>query len=149
LWYNQPSRVSPGKVLPLGSDFPVEGVNPLLGFYAAVSRLAVDGRSPHGDGGWYVYYSFSSLIVISSISRFSAERLTRAQALKGMTLDPAYASFAETELGSLTVGKRADFVLLDRNIMEVELGDILRAQVVATIIDGKVAYGTLGTRKTK
>ncbi|KAJ7928481.1 amidohydrolase family-domain-containing protein [Mycena leptocephala] len=125
-------EVSPGKVLPLGSDFPVEGVNPLLGFYAAVSRLAVDGRSPHGDGGW-----------------FPAERLTRAQALKGMTLDPAYASFAETELGSLTVGKRADFVLLDRNIMEVELADILRAQVVATIIDGKVAYGTLGTGKTK
>lgn len=49
------SRASPNKVLPLGSDFPVEGVNPLLGFYAAVSRLGVDGRSPHGDGGWYVF----------------------------------------------------------------------------------------------
>ncbi|KAJ7125052.1 amidohydrolase family-domain-containing protein [Mycena epipterygia] len=123
-------EASPNKVLPLGSDFPVEGVNPLLGFYAAVSRLAVDGRSPHGDGGW-----------------FPAERLTRAQALKGMTLDAAYASFAETELGSLTVGKCADFVLLDRNIMEVEPAEILRTKVVATVIDGKVAYGALGSRK--
>ncbi|KAJ7729505.1 amidohydrolase family-domain-containing protein [Mycena maculata] len=124
-------EASPNKVLPLGSDFPVEGVNPLLGFYAAVSRLGVDGRSPHGGGGW-----------------FPAERLTRAQALKGMTLDAAYASFAETELGSLAVGKRADFVILDRNIMEVDPSEILRTRVTATVIDGKAAYGTLGSRKT-
>jgi hypothetical protein len=45
-------RVSSSKILPLGSDFPIEGVNPLLGFYAAVSRLSVDGESPHGKGGW-------------------------------------------------------------------------------------------------
>ncbi|KAJ7690724.1 amidohydrolase family-domain-containing protein [Mycena rosella] len=122
-------EASPNKVLPLGSDFPVESVNPMLGFYAAVSRLGVDGRSPHGDGGW-----------------FPAERLTRTQALKGMTLDAAYASFAEKELGSLTVGKRADFVVLDRNIMEVKTADILKTKVIATVIDGKVAYGTLGSK---
>jgi predicted amidohydrolase YtcJ len=40
------------KILPLGSDFPIEGVNPLLGFYAAVSRLSINGESPHGPGGW-------------------------------------------------------------------------------------------------
>ncbi len=50
-------RASPGNVLPLGSDFPVEGVNPLLGFYAAVSRLSVDGTSPHGPDGWYAELS--------------------------------------------------------------------------------------------
>ena len=50
LFFN--SRSSQNHVLPLGSDFPVEGVNPLLGFYAAVTRLRVDGKSPHGDGGW-------------------------------------------------------------------------------------------------
>jgi len=44
-------------ILPLGSDFPIEGVNPLLGFYAAVKRLAIDGSSPHGHSGWYVDYS--------------------------------------------------------------------------------------------
>lgn len=43
-------------MLPLGSDFPVEGINPLLGFYAAVSRLDVRGESPHGSGGWCVAY---------------------------------------------------------------------------------------------
>ena len=47
-------RASPGKRLPLGSDFPVEGINPLLGFYAAVARCSPDGTSPHGPGGWYV-----------------------------------------------------------------------------------------------
>jgi predicted amidohydrolase YtcJ len=60
-----------------------------------------------------------------------------------MTLDAAYASFAEAELGSLTVGKRADFVVLDRDIMEVEASEILKTKVVATVIDGKVAYGHL------
>ena len=45
-------RASPKNILPLGSDFPVEGVNPLLGFYAAVSRLSIYGASPHGSGGW-------------------------------------------------------------------------------------------------
>lgn len=45
-------KASPQGVLPLGSDFPIEGVNPLLGFYAATSRLYVDGTSPHGLEGW-------------------------------------------------------------------------------------------------
>ncbi|KAJ3805424.1 amidohydrolase family-domain-containing protein [Lentinula lateritia] len=117
---------SPKHVIPLGSDFPVENVNPLLGFYAAVSRLSVDGTSPHGDGGWY-----------------ASEALTRAQALKGMTLDAAYASFTEHELGSLTPGKKADFVVLDRNIMQVPFEDILKTKVVATVVNGKVAYGAL------
>ena len=45
-------------VLPLGSDFPVEGINPLLGFYAAVTRLSVSGQSPHGAQGWYVRRPF-------------------------------------------------------------------------------------------
>ncbi|KIK09545.1 hypothetical protein K443DRAFT_671448, partial [Laccaria amethystina LaAM-08-1] len=119
-------KASPANVLPLGSDFPVEGVNPLLGFYAAVSRLAVDGSSPHGDGGW-----------------FPDERLTRAEALKGMTLDAAYASFAEQDLGSLSPGKKADFVVFDRDIMAIPVNEILEAKVKATVVDGGVVYGTL------
>ncbi|KAH9921109.1 amidohydrolase family-domain-containing protein [Fomitopsis serialis] len=119
-------RSSPNKVLPLGSDFPVEGINPLLGFYAAVSRLDVRGESPHGSGGW-----------------FPSERLTRAQALKGMTYDAAFASFAEEDLGSLSAGKRADYVVLDTNIMNEEgaFADILTAQVRATVVDGQILYG--------
>ncbi|KAL1938928.1 hypothetical protein VTO73DRAFT_11081 [Trametes versicolor] len=119
-------KASRGGVLPLGSDFPVEGINPLLGFYAAVARLDTEGKSPHGEGGW-----------------FPAERLTRAQALKGMTLDAAYASFAEDTLGSLVPGKRADFVILDRDIMDTSqpFNEILETKVKATVVDGKVAYG--------
>ncbi|KAG2068318.1 hypothetical protein BDR04DRAFT_1232852 [Suillus decipiens] len=119
-------NASPTRILPLGSDFPVEGINPLLGFYAAVSRLSVKGGSPHGPGGWY-----------------PSERLTRAEALKGMTLDAAYASFSEDILGSLSIGKKADFVVLDRDIMTVPIEDILGTRVTATVIDGKVEYGNL------
>ncbi|KDQ54470.1 hypothetical protein JAAARDRAFT_38139 [Jaapia argillacea MUCL 33604] len=118
---------SPNTVLPLGSDFPVEGINPLLGFYAAVARLDGNGQSPHGPGGWY-----------------SNQSLTRSQALKGMTLDAAYASFAENEIGSLTPGKKADFVVLDRDIMDeevVRVGGVLEGKVRATVVDGRVAFG--------
>ena len=69
--------------------------------------------------------------------------MTRAQALKGMTLDAAYAAFAEDVLGSLSAGKRADYIILDRDIMDDgrPFGDILKAKVKATVIDGKVAFG--------
>ncbi|KAG1744674.1 amidohydrolase family-domain-containing protein [Suillus paluster] len=124
--YRTQLDVSPKKVLPLGSDFPVEGINPLLGFYAAISRLSVKGDSPHGPGGWY-----------------PSERLTRTEALKGMTLDAAYASFSEDILGSLSIGKKADFIVLDRDIMTVPMEEILGARVTATVIDGEVEYGNL------
>jgi predicted amidohydrolase YtcJ len=75
--------------------------------------------------------------------RFPNQKLTRAQALKGMTLDAAYASFAENDIGSLTPGKKADFVIFDRDIMTVPQDEILKAKVVATVVDGVVAYGAL------
>lgn len=115
-----------GAQLVLGSDAPVEGLNPLLGFYAAISRLSPEGTSPHGPGGWY-----------------PAERLTRLQALKGMTLGPAYASFSEDKLGSLEVGKKADFVVLDKDIMKVPVKDVLQSKVKATLVDGRLVYGSL------
>ena len=113
-------------VLPLGSDFPVESVNPLLGFYAAITRLSVDGSSPHGAVGW-----------------FADQKLTREQALKGMTIDAAYAAFAESEIGSLSRGKKADFVVLDRDIMTVPPEDILDAKVIVTVVDGVIQHGKL------
>ena len=142
------ARVSPNNVLPLGSDFPVESINPLFGFYAAVSRLYKEGSSPHGDGGWYVPSAFPSnppvrrRFLMLSV-RFPDQRLTRAQALKGMTLDAAYASFSENTLGSLTPGKKADFVVLDRDIMTIPFSEILETKVSATVIDGDVMYGSL------
>ena len=58
-----------------------------------------------------------------------------------MTLDAAYASFAENELGSLSPGKKADFVIFDKDIMTIPLDLILEAKVKATVIDGKAVYG--------
>lgn len=75
--------------------------------------------------------------------RFPEERLTRPQALKGMTLDPAYASFNENRLGSLTPGKLADYVILDTDIMTVDFSEILQTKVIATVIDGRLVYGKL------
>ncbi|KAJ3503012.1 hypothetical protein NLJ89_g8625 [Agrocybe chaxingu] len=74
---------------------------------------------------------------------FADQRLSREQALKGMTLDAAYASFAEHDIGSLTPGKNADFVVFDRNIMTVPFEEILNTRVQATVVDGQVVYGAL------
>ncbi|KAK0485942.1 amidohydrolase family-domain-containing protein [Armillaria novae-zelandiae] len=109
----------------LGSDAPVEGINPLAGFYAAITRLSKDGESPRGPDGW-----------------FPGQRLTRQEALRGMTIDPAYASFTESTLGSLVPGKRADFVILSQDIMSVAVDKILETRVVATVLDGRPVYGS-------
>ncbi|KAF8993843.1 amidohydrolase family-domain-containing protein [Cyathus striatus] len=118
--------IDSGARITLGSDFPVEGINPLAGFYAAISRLSFEGTSPHGPGGW-----------------FPEQRLTREEALRGMTIDPAYASFTEDQLGSLEVGKIADFVILSQDIMTVAMNEVMQTNVLATILDGDVVYGSL------
>ncbi|KAJ7755700.1 amidohydrolase family-domain-containing protein [Mycena maculata] len=118
------SLIDSGARIALGSDFPVESPNPLSGFYAAVTRLSIDGKSPHGPGGW-----------------FPEERLSRQEALRGMTIDPAYASFTESTLGSLEPGKRADFVILSQDIMTVAAARVLNTKVIATVIDGSPVYG--------
>ncbi|KAF5326133.1 hypothetical protein D9611_000139 [Ephemerocybe angulata] len=115
-----------GARITLGSDFPVESMNPLSGFYAAITRLSPTGESPHGPGGW-----------------FPEQRLTREEALRGMTIDPAYASFTEGFLGSLEVGKLADFVVLSKDIMTVPASEILSTKVLGTVIEGQVVYGEL------
>jgi len=75
--------------------------------------------------------------------RYPYERLTREEALRGMTIDAAYASFSEDTLGSLERGKRADFVILSRDIMTVDAGEILGVMVEATLVDGRLVYGSL------
>ncbi|KIJ18971.1 hypothetical protein PAXINDRAFT_161293 [Paxillus involutus ATCC 200175] len=115
-----------GARLALGSDFPVEDMNPLCGFYAAVARLTPNGASPRGPSGW-----------------FPEQRLTRQEALRGMTIDAAYASFTEDTLGSIVPGKRADFVVLSQDIMTVTVDQILKTNVQATFIDGKPVYGSI------
>ncbi|KAG7098374.1 hypothetical protein E1B28_000332 [Marasmius oreades] len=120
------SMIDAGAPVTLGSDIPVEGVNPLEGFYAAITRLDKNGKSPHGPGGW-----------------FPNQKLTRVEALRGMTIGPAYASFTEDILGSIEPGKKADFVVLSKDIMEIEAKDILATKVKATVIDGRVVFGEL------
>ncbi|KAI0093329.1 amidohydrolase family-domain-containing protein [Irpex rosettiformis] len=115
-----------GGRITLGSDMPVEGVNPLAGFYAAITRLTEEGTSPHGPGGW-----------------FPEQRMSRMEALKGMTLDPAYASFSDDTLGSISIGKRADYVVFSQDIMTIATEKILQTQVLATVIDGGVVYGSI------
>ncbi|KAJ9119110.1 hypothetical protein QFC22_003601 [Naganishia vaughanmartiniae] len=115
-----------GGKITLGSDFPVESIDPLKGFYAAVTRLDEDGNSPMGKDGWY-----------------PDQKLTREEALKGMTIYAAYASFMEKQTGSFSIGKQFDAVVWDQNILNVPQEDILRTKVLSTIIDGKAAWGRL------
>lgn len=110
-----------GVVVPNGTDFPVEAVNPMRTFHSAVSREDERNWPP---GGWH-----------------SAEKMTREEALKSMTIWPAFAGFQESVLGSLTPGKYADFVVLDQDIMRVPAEAILRTRVVGTYVGGKGVYG--------
>ncbi len=112
--------VRSGARLALGSDFPVEQVNPLLGFYAAITRQDAEGEPP---GGWQ-----------------PGQTLTRDEALRGFTLDAAYAAFMEDEVGSITPGKYADFVVLSRDIMTVPAAEILETSVEATYLGGVAIY---------
>jgi predicted amidohydrolase YtcJ len=114
------SLLNTGVVVPNGSDFPVEAVNPLLSFHSAVSRQDAENWPA---AGW-----------------MPEQRMTREEALKAMTIWPAYAGFQESVMGSLTPGKLADFVVLDRDIMTVPERDILGTNVVATYIGGKAVY---------
>ena len=105
-----------GKVA-LGTDFPVENVNPMLTFYAAVARKDTKGNP---DGG------------------FEMENgLTREETLKGMTIWAAYANFEENEKGSIEPGKFADFVIFDQDIMEIDLDKIPNIRVKETWLNGE------------
>jgi predicted amidohydrolase YtcJ len=107
--------------LPLGTDFPVEDINPILTFYAAVVRKDVKGFP---EGGYQ-----------------TINALNREQALRGMTIWAAKANFEEKEKGSLEVGKFADFIILNQNIMEVAPLDILKTKVLATFVGGEKVFG--------
>jgi len=106
-----------GKVA-LGTDFPVEFVSPFYTFYAAVARQ--DLKAYPEDG-----YQMENA-------------LTREETLKGMTIWAAYSNFEEDEKGSIEAGKFADFIILDKNIMEVDASEIPSIKVVKTFIDGEV-----------
>lgn len=109
-----------GALIASGSDFPVEPPNPMLGFYAAVTRQDLKGQPPDG---WS-----------------PDQRLTREEALASFTINAAYASHAEAQTGSLEVGKLADLVLLSQDIMQVPAAEIPKTTVWKTITGGRVVY---------
>ncbi len=101
----------------LGTDFPVEKVDPLLTFYAAVSRQDLAG---YPEGGFEM-----------------RNGLSREETLRGMTIWAAYANFEEKTKGSVEPGKLADFVVLDRDIMEVPIEEVPNISIVGTYISGQ------------
>ncbi|MEM9292628.1 MAG: amidohydrolase [Acidobacteriota bacterium] len=109
-----------GGRLALGSDFPVERAAPLLGFYAAVTRQDLEGEPADG---W-----------------LPQERLSRAEALRGFTLDAAYSLFLEEELGSLDVGKRADLVIFAQDPMSVATQELPTIAIDWTLVEGEIAF---------
>lgn len=114
------SLLNTGVIIPNGTDFPVEDVDPLKTFHSAVTR---QDENDWPTGGW-----------------FPDQRMTRDEALKSLTIWPAIAAFQEREIGSLSAGKYADFVMLDRDIMTVSPGAILGTRVIATYIAGRPVY---------
>jgi predicted amidohydrolase YtcJ len=107
--------------LPNGSDFPVEPINPLYGFHAAIARQDASGYPPDG---------------------FQIENaLTREQALRAMTIWAAKAQFEENEKGSLEKGKFADFVVLEKDIMTINPSEIPTLPVKYTFVNGEKVFG--------
>ena len=108
------------KVIGLGTDFPVEKVNPFHTFYAATARKDLDFFP---DGG----FEFSNA-------------LSREETLKGMTIWAAYLNFEENEKGSIEKNKFADFVIIDRDIMKVDLNSTPDTKVLKTYLSGDLVY---------
>lgn len=107
-------------LIALGTDFPIEGINPINTFYAAVARKDAKGFP---EGGFQL-----------------ENGLSRQEALKGMTIWAALSNFEENEKGSLEIGKFADFVITDKDIMKVKENELLSTKVQYTYINGEKVY---------
>jgi len=114
------SLLDTGATLAFGSDWPVAPLNPLEGLKAAVTRQTLDGKHP---GGW-----------------FPEQKISLDEAIHAFTVGSAYAEFAENFKGTLTAGKLADLVLLDRDIYKIPPAEIDQAHVLMTIMNGQIVY---------
>ncbi len=114
------SLLEGGAKLALGSDWMVAPLDPLSGIYAAVTRATIDGKNP---GGWY-----------------PEQKLTLEEALRGYTLDAAFAEFSEKEKGSIEAGKMADLVILDQDLFKIAPERIKDVKVTMTVVGGKIVY---------
>lgn len=107
-------------IVALGTDFPVEAIDPLATYYAATVRKYRDGSEIVGSP--------------------SNEALSRKDALLGMTLWNALASFTENELGTIEVGKRADLTIVDRDLLKADEQGLRKAKVMTTIVNGEIVH---------
>ena len=105
---------------PVSSPFNKPIVNPFWGIYAAITRQDAEGKP---EGGWH-----------------PEQRLSLDETLQGFTSGAAYAAFAEDRLGILKPGYRADLTVIDRDLFQADPAGVLGARVVATVVDGAVAY---------
>ncbi len=111
-------------ILAIGSDCPVVSNNPFLEIYRAITRLHNDGKP---EGGWN-----------------PTEKLTMYQVLRSYTYGGAYGVRRENEMGSLEKGKLADIIVIDKNLFEINVDEIISAQVILTIMDGEIVYERKG-----
>lgn len=109
-----------------GSDFPVENPNPLWGFFAAITRFDHKGWP---EDGWH-----------------PEEKMTREEALKCFTVNAAYSAFEENLKGILKPGMLADFVVLPKDIMTIQEMEILKTEVLMTVIGGEIVYSKLSSQ---
>jgi len=127
LTYATRSLIEAGARVAFGSDWFVAPPTPLEGIYAAVTRRTLDGQNPNG---W-----------------IPEQCITVEQALRAYTRDAAFASFRESETGSLERGKLADFVIMDRDLTRIARETIADARVLTTVVGGRVAYRDPGFSK--
>lgn len=118
--YAWQSLLDTGATVVGGSDAPVEIGTPQIEFYAAVARKDLEGFS---NEDWY-----------------AEEALSREQALTLFTSAPAYAAFMEDDLGSIEVGKLADFTVFDRDLMTIPEAEILQAETLMTVVHGEIVF---------
>ena len=114
------SLLDNGALLAFGTDWTVAPLDPMLTIYAAVTRRTLDGKNPNG---W-----------------IPEQKISVEEAVQAYTVGSAYAEFQEAVKGSLTIGKLADFVIIDRDIFKIEPEEIEKAKVLMTILDGRVVY---------
>ena len=114
------SLLDAGAPLAFGTDWAVAPLNPMISIYAAVTRRTLDGKHP---GGWV-----------------PEQKISVEEAVRAYTVGSAFAEFAENVKGTISPGKLADLVVLDRNIFEIDPVEIEHASVVLTLMDGRVVY---------
>ncbi len=107
-------------LLAFGSDWTVAPLDPISGIYAAVTRRTLDGKNPEG---W-----------------FPEQKISLEEAIKGYTINGAYAEYAESLKGSVQEGKFADLVVLSQNLFEIPPEKILDTEVIATVFNGEIIY---------